>query len=105
MAADSKAQNLPSRSMAVLFGVSIVTALGNTGMQSVLPAIGRSIGFPDYQVAAIFSLSALLWAFSSPFWARQSDLQGRKPMMMLGLAGFVVSMICCGVVASAGVRH
>lgn len=105
MAADREAPNLPSRSMAVLFGVSIVTALGNTGMQSVLPAIGRSIGFPDYQVAAIFSLSALLWAFSSPFWARQSDLQGRKPMMMLGLAGFVVSMICCGVVVSAGVRH
>ena len=105
MAADSETPNLPSRSMAVLFGVSIVTALGNTGMQSVLPAIGRSIGFPDYQVAAIFSLSALLWAFSSPIWARQSDIQGRKPMMMLGLAGFVVSMICCGVVVSAGVRH
>jgi len=105
MAVDSEAPNLPTRSMAVLFGVSIVTALGNTGMQSVLPAIGRSIGFPDYQVAAIFSLSALLWAFSSPFWARQSDLQGRKPMIMLGLAGFVVSMICCGAVVSAGVRH
>jgi MFS family permease len=105
MAADSEAPGLPSRSMAVLFGVSIVTALGNTGMQSVLPAIGRSIGFPDYQVAAIFSLSALLWAFSSPFWARRSDLQGRKPMMMLGLAGFIVSMICCGMVVSAGVRH
>jgi MFS family permease len=96
---------LPTRSLSIIFGVSIVTALGNTGMQSVLPAIGRSIGFPDYQVAAIFSLSALLWAFSSPFWARQSDLRGRKPMMQVGLAGFVVSMVCAGLVVSAGVRH
>src|SRR5215472_10651969 len=88
---------LPTKSLAIIFGVSIVTALGNTGMQSVLPAIGRSIGFPDYQVAAIFSLSAVLWAFSSPYWARQSDIVGRKPMMMVGLAGFVVSMVCCGV--------
>jgi MFS family permease len=102
LAADPK---LPTRSLTIIFGVSIVTALGNTGMQSVLPAIGRSIGFPDYQVAAIFSLSALLWAFSSPFWARQSDLLGRKPMMQLGLAGFVVSMVCAGLVVSAGVRH
>jgi MFS family permease len=105
MVEDAEAPSLPTRSLIVIFGVSIVTALGNTGMQSVLPAIGRSIGFPDYQVAAIFSLSALLWAFSSPYWARESDLRGRKPLMMVGLAGFVVSMICAGVVVSAGVRH
>lgn len=96
---------LPARSFAVIFAVSIATAVGNTGMQSVLPAIGRSIGFQDYLVAAIFSLSALLWAFASPFWARQSDLRGRKPLMQVGLIGFVVSMIACGLVVSAGLRH
>jgi MFS family permease len=96
---------LPRRSFAIIFGVSIATALGNTGMQSVLPAIGRQIGFPDYLVAAIFSLSALLWAFSSPFWAARSDRSGRKPMMIVGLVGFMVSMVCCGGVVAAGVRH
>jgi MFS family permease len=96
---------LPAKAFAIIFCVSIATALGNTGMQSVLPAIGRSIGFPDYLVAAVFSLSALLWAFSSPFWARQSDKSGRKPMMMIGLAGFMVSMIFCGIVVAVGVRH
>ena len=96
---------LSRRSLAIIYGVSIVTAVGNTGMQSVLPAIGRQIGFKDYLVAAIFSLSALLWGFSSPYWARQSDLKGRKPLMLIGLAGFAVSMICCGLVVGAGVRH
>jgi MFS family permease len=90
---------------AILFGVSVVSAMGNSGMWSVLPAIGRQIGIPDVLVAAIFSLSAVLWAISSPFWARQSDLRGRKPMIILGLAGFCVSMTLCAIVVSAGLLH
>jgi MFS family permease len=104
-AATDSSTRLPRRSFVIIFLVSMATALGNTGMQSVLPAIGRQIGFPDYLVAAIFSLSALLWAFSSPFWAARSDRSGRKPMMIVGLAGFMVSMICCACVVAAGVRH
>jgi MFS family permease len=98
-------EQVRQRAFFLLFCVSVTTALGNSGMQSVLPAIGRQIGIPDPMVAAIFSLSALLWALVSPFWARQSDLRGRKPLILLGLAGFVLSMIACGVVVSAGVRH
>jgi MFS family permease len=99
------ASTLPKRALAIIFGVSIATALGNTGLISVLPAIGRSIGIADEMVVAIFSLSAVLWAIASPFWARASDRYGRKPLMMLGLSGFMVSMAVCGVVVSAGLRH
>ncbi len=89
----------------LVFCISIVTAFGNTGMQSILPAIGRQIGMDDRLVVSIFSLSALIWAFSSPYWARRSDAVGRKPMMLMGMAGFAVSMVCCGLVVSAGLRH
>jgi MFS family permease len=93
------------RAFAILFAVSVATALGNTGMLSVLPTIGRQIGIPDAMVAAIFSLSAVLWAISSPFWARQSDLRGRKPLILLGLGGFCLSMTLCAFVVSAGLHH
>ena len=86
MPAASKDLKVHRRAFGILFGVTVATALGNTGMLSVLPTIGRQIGIPDAMVAAIFSLSALLWAVSSPFWARQSDIRGRKPMILLGLA-------------------
>src|SRR3990167_9771979 len=98
----SAMDGLPKGSFAIIFGVSLVTAMGNTGMISVLPAIGRSIGIPDPMVAAIFSLSALLWAFSSPWWARASDRHGRKPLMLIGLSGFMFSMIACALVVMAG---
>ena len=105
MAVDTAPSTLPKRAFAIIFGVSVATALGNTGLISVLPAIGRSIGIPDEMVVAIFSLSAILWAFASPFWAKSSDRYGRKPLMMVGLSGFMVSMTVCGVVVSAGLRH
>ena len=36
-------QRLPKRIFALLFSASIVVAIGNTGLLSVLPAIGREI--------------------------------------------------------------
>lgn len=96
---------LSRRSFIILFCLSLTTAVGNTGLQSVLPSIGRSIGIADSMVAAIFSLSSLLWAVASPFWARELDRRRRKPLMIVGLAGFAVSMVLCGLVVSAGVAH
>jgi MFS family permease len=91
--------------LAIVFSVQLVTAIGNTGMQSVLPAIGRQIGIPDFLIAGIFSLSALLWALCSPYWAKSADKHGRKPLILLGMAGFAVSMMLCSGVVAAGLRH
>ena len=96
---------MPRRAFAIIFCSSVATAIGNTGLISVLPLIGRSLAIPDEMVVAIFSLSAILWAVSSPFWAKASDRYGRKPLMMVGLSGFMVSMTVCGAVVSAGLRH
>lgn len=95
---------LPRGIFVLIFVVSMTMAIGNTGLISVMPAIGRAVGMSDHLVAAIFSLSALLWAISAPHWARVSDFKGRKPMMMLGLGGFVFSMLGCALVVWAGLQ-
>lgn len=96
---------LSRRAFAVIFAVSLAVAAGNTGLQSVLPAIGRQIGIADPLIAGIFSLSALFWTISAPVWARESDKRGRKPMIVLGLAGFVISMAGCAAVVLAGLHR
>ena len=96
---------LSRRAFGIIFAVSLATAAGNTGLQSVLPAIGRQIGIADWLIAAIFSLSALLWTVSAPIWARESDKRGRKPLIALGLAGFVISMTGCALVVLAGLHR
>jgi len=104
-AASAVQSTLPKRAFAIIFCSSVATAIGNTGLISVLPLIGRSLKIPDEMVVAIFSLSAILWACSSPFWAKASDRYGRKPLMMVGLTGFMISMTVCGAVVSAGLRQ
>ena len=105
-APDSKpdSQTLPPRDFAIVFVVLMAVAAGNSGLQSVLPAIGREIGIYDWAVAGIFSLSALLWPVSAPIWARASDRRGRKPLILFGLGGFVVSMTGCALVVLAGLH-
>lgn len=89
----------------LLFLVLLVIAAGNTALQSVLPAIGRAIGIRDTMVALAFSASAVLWTFSAPFWAGRSSQHGRKGLVRLGLAGYVISMTASGIVILAGIRH
>ena len=72
------------RDFAILFTVMLTIAAGNTALQSVLPAIGRSLHVRDNAVAAAFSVSALLWVLAAPFWANRSDKQGRRAMILLG---------------------
>ena len=62
--AQSGAQNLssglPSGRMSLLFAVMLITAAGNTAMQSVMPSIGAHLGIADVWVSLAYSWSALL---------------------------------------------
>ncbi|MCZ8370251.1 MAG: MFS transporter [Porphyrobacter sp.] len=87
---------IPPSRMALLFMVMLVTAAGNTAMQSVMPSIGTALKVDDVWISLAYSWSALLWVVCAPFWARRSDKRGRKAMMALGLIGFITSFVLCG---------
>lgn len=93
-----------NRDFALLFMVMLMIAAGNTALQSVLPALGRSLKVPDSAVAAAFSVSALLWVVAAPFWADRSDRHGRRTMILLGLGGFALSLALCGIFLAAGIN-
>lgn len=93
-----------SRDRLLLFGVMLTTAIGTTGMQSIVPAIGRSLRLPDPLIAVAFSLSALAYALAAPVWARRLGRFGAKKMVLIGVFGFVASMIVCGVALTVGLE-
>lgn len=100
--AASRAGAIPPARMALLFMVMLVTAAGNTAMQSVMPSIGTALGVADVWISLAYSWSALLWVVCAPLWARRSDKRGRKAMMAVGLAGFITSFVLCGAALWAG---
>ena len=59
---------------------------------SILPPAAREIGISPFQVSTIFATSASLWVFVSPMWGRLSDVWGRRPIILIGLLGFALSM-------------
>jgi MFS family permease len=92
------------RDFALLFTVMLTIAAGNTALQSVLPALGRSLHVADKGVAAAFSVSALLWVLAAPFWASLSDRRGRKTMILVGIGGFTMSLALCGLFLLIGIN-
>ena len=95
---------IPGGRMALLFTVMLITAAGNTAMQSVMPSIGTHLHIPDVWVSLAYSWSARLWMTMAPCWARVSDRRGRKAMMALGLGAFSLSFALCGAALLAGLK-
>jgi len=86
----------------LLYSAMLVAASGNTALQSVMPGIGREIGISDFWVAVAYTWSAVLWVLLAPYWAAKSDRHGRKALTLVGLSGFVVSTLLCGIVLHLG---
>lgn len=65
--------------------------MGQTVTFAILPPIGRQLGLSEFQVGSIFSVSAMMWILLSPTWGRLSDRWGRKPIILIGMSGYIVS--------------
>ena len=96
--------SLPRGRLALLFMVMLVTAAGNTAMQSVMPSIGTALKVHDVWISLAYTWSALLWMICAPMWARRSDRRGRKAMMAIGLTGFIASFTLCGAILWFGLN-
>ena len=64
--------------LAVLFQY----ACGNA-INPVLAPLAVQTGIGTVQTGLFFTLSSLMWLAASPFWGRQSEVVGRKPVMLI----------------------
>lgn len=91
----------------LLFFALMAIGAGNTMLlAAVLPQLTREMAMPDWMAGAVFSLSALLWSITSPFWGKASNTWGRRRVAAIGLGGYALSMFLIwltGSLALAGI--
>ena len=91
----------PDKSIWYLAAAIACIGAGQSTIFILIPAEVRSLGFNEFEVGIIFSISAIAWMIFSPFWGRLSDRFGRKWIFLIGIFGFSISMILFAAIISA----
>ncbi len=82
-----------------LYLVSLVAFLMMTGLSvifPVLPFFVRWLEIGEAQAGVLMSAYALASVATSPLWGRFSERYGRKPALLIGLAGFSLTFLWFG---------
>ena len=78
----------------IMLSVGLI-AIDSTILATAVPSIVSDLGGFN-QFPWLFSIYLLAQAISVPIYAKFSDLFGRKPIMLVGIAVFVLASVLCG---------
>jgi DHA1 family tetracycline resistance protein-like MFS transporter len=82
--------------MLVLFAIVLIDLIGFGLVIPLLPFYGTHYGASAAEVTQLMATYSLLQLFVAPVWGRLSDRYGRRPILLLSLAGSVVSYLWLG---------
>lgn len=67
----------------------------------ILPPLGRQLGFSDIQTGSVLSISALLLMVSAVTWGYLSERTGRRPVLLIALAGAGLALAAYSLITAA----
>ena len=86
----------------ILFGAMFCANLAHSVLAPVLPPLMRELGLSALQGGLILTGASIVWVICCPWWGRRSDVLGRKPVIMLGLAGYALGAVAFALFVQAG---
>ena len=93
-ASERRAENRTLIFVAALASV-FITAIESTIVATAMPTIVGALG--NFELLSwVFTAYLLTQAVTIPIYGRLSDLYGRKPILLLGIALFLIGSILCG---------
>ncbi|MCG8462072.1 MAG: MFS transporter [Holophagales bacterium] len=87
-------------SLASLFAIVIVDLVGFGVVIPILPFYAESFGASATVLGLLLTCYAAMQFFFAPVWGRWSDRVGRRPVMLLTIAGTAVALLVMGLASS-----
>ena len=88
------------RRLSVLMAVCFVDMLGLMLVAPLMPFYATRMNAPEWMVGWLISAFAVAQLISSPVWGKFSDRYGRRPAMLIGLAGSAIAYVVFGFATS-----
>ena len=88
--------NPRNRSVGILFAILVVVMLGFGIIIPVLPLYARSMGATSVHLGFLMATFSVFQFIFAPIWGSLSDRIGRKPVLMIGLVGYMLSHLFNG---------
>ena len=86
-----------SRRNVVLLSLTLgIVMLGFGMVMPILPFYVESMGATATDLGFLVAISPFIQLVASPLWGSVSDRRGRKPVLVVGLAGYGISMVLFG---------
>lgn len=79
--------------MHVLFLTVLIDLIGFGIVIPILPFMAPTLGASHFDIALIIAIYSVFGGIVGPFWGRLSDRIGRKPVLLICLAGAAVSYV------------
>lgn len=104
MASASAAGGAPGSARAglgVVFAVVIIDLIGFGIVMPILPLYVRDFGFEGFELGLLAASYSAAQFLCSPLWGRLSDRVGRRPVLLLTVAGTALSLLLFALAPSA----
>lgn len=85
------------KEMKVLMLVNIFCVSAMMAFLAVVGPIIRSLNMEEWHAGLTVTIGGILWTLLSRYWGKKSDMVGRKPILMIGVAGVAVSYLILAV--------
>src|SRR3989344_2782071 len=73
--------------LGTLFLVILVDLIGFGMIIPILPYLAKTLGAGGWEIGALATSYSFMQFLFSPFWGRLSDRMGRRPVLLISIAG------------------
>jgi multidrug resistance protein len=95
--------NFMNRSFWIIATINFVNSLSFTILIPTIYQYGREFQLTDIETSLLFAIFSIAQFFATPIIGKLSDRFGRRPLLIISLAGTVIGNLLAGTAPNAGV--